>query len=117
MSLITTAFDTQLRTVGDVVTVDLAGAWDKMWSAIQLVTGEEVTTLLTFIGAVLVIFAIGKFIFDKRRGGGATSGLTAVIWTLVAGALLAAPNLIIPLALTLLDWIINAIVKIVDSAK
>lgn len=97
--------------------VDLAGAWDKIWSAVSAVAGTEVTTLLTFIGVILVIFAIGKFIFDKRRGGGATSGLTAVIWTLIAGGLLAAPNLIIPLALTLLDWVANAIIKIVGAAK
>ena len=43
-------------------------------------------------------------------------GLGPVMWTLVCGALLAAPQVIIPLALTLLDFAINTLVAIVSAS-
>jgi hypothetical protein len=98
--------------------INLTAGWTKLWSAISGVIGGQVSTLLTIAGVILVIFAIGKYFFDKRRGGGSASqGLGTVMWTLVCGAILAAPQVIIPLVLTLLDFAINTIVAIVNSAK
>lgn len=105
-----------IRPVAEGGTIDLKSGWDQLWNAVSGVITGQVTSLLTIAGVILLIFAIGKFIFDKRRGGGHTQGLGIVVWTLVAGALLAAPQIIIPTALTILDYIINAIVSLVNGA-
>lgn len=97
--------------------VDLASGWTTLWGSISSSVGPQVHGLLTIIGVILLVFALGKYIFDKRRGGGATQGLSAVLWTLLAGALLASPDLIIPAALTILDLIINGLVHIVTDAS
>jgi hypothetical protein len=95
--------------------VNLAGGWNTLWAAISGAIGGQVMAIMTVIGVVLVVFAIGKYFFDKRRGGGVTQGLGVVMWTLVFGAILAAPQAIIPLVLTLLDLIINSILAIVTA--
>ncbi len=90
-------------------TVDLESSWSTLWSSISSEWGQ-LSTLLTIIGLLLVVFAFGKYIFDRRRGGGGhAQGLTTVLWTLVAGSLLAAPDLIIPAVLSILDYVINGI--------
>lgn len=95
--------------------VNLTGGWNTLWSAISGAIGGQVMAILTIIGVVLVVFAIGKYFFDKRRGGGVTQGLGVVMWTLVFGAILAAPQAIIPLLLTILDLLINTIIAIVGA--
>tara|TARA_R110002124_G_scaffold43777_1_gene134427 strand:- start:262 stop:570 length:309 start_codon:yes stop_codon:yes gene_type:complete len=97
-------------------TVNLTGGWNTLWSAISSVIGGPVMTLLTIIGVILVVGSIITYFFQKRRGGGAMQGLGPVMWTLVCGALLAAPQVIIPLALTLLDFAINTLVAIVSAS-
>lgn len=97
-------------------TVDLTSGWNTLWGAIQGVIGGPVMTLLTIIGVILVIASISSYFFQKRRGGGAMQGLGPVMWTLVCGALLAAPQVIIPLVLTLLDFAINTLVAIVNAS-
>lgn len=93
-------------------TVNLASGWNTLWGALSSVIGGPVMTLLTVIGVVLVLSSVITYFFQKRRGGGAMQGLGVVMWTLVCGALLAAPQAIIPLALTLLDFIINGLIAV-----
>lgn len=95
--------------------VNLAGGWNTLWSAISTVIGGQIMLILTIIGVIMVVFAIGKYFFDKRRGGSAGQGLGVVLWTLVFGSILAAPQVIIPLLLTILDLVINAIIAIVRA--
>lgn len=97
-------------------TVNLAGGWDRFWSAIKDVVSGDIMNLLTIVGVILVIFAVAKYLFDKRRGGGAAQGLGVVFWTLMVGALLSAPQVIFPLALRLLDIVANLFLAIVRSA-
>ncbi|GAA4188812.1 hypothetical protein GCM10022288_15640 [Gryllotalpicola kribbensis] len=100
----------------DTGTINFKGAWDTTWRSISGVIGPQVTGLMTIIGVLLVVFAVGKWIFDKRRGGGAASGLGPVLWALIAGALLAAPGVIIPAFLGILDTVINMLVHLVGSS-
>jgi hypothetical protein len=96
--------------------INLTSGWNTLWGAIAGVIGGPIMTLLTIIGVILVVVSIGTYFFQKRRGGGAMQGLGPVVWTLVCGALLAAPQIIIPLALTILDFIINTLIAIVNGA-
>ena len=65
--------------------------------------------LLTAIGVVLVVFAIIRWLWDRRRSGfqGNHSGL---LWTFGVGAVLAAPDVVIPLLLGLADLVTNAVI-------
>ena len=96
--------------------VNLTSGWNTLWGAISGAIGGPIMTLLTIIGVILVIGSIITWVFQKRRGGSAISGLGPVLWTLLAGAMLAAPQVIIPLFLTILDFIINTIIAIVNAA-
>lgn len=98
-------------------TVNLAGGWDTLWSAIQGIVSGPVTNILTVVGVILVIFAVSKYFFDKRRGSGVSQGLGIVFWTLLVGALLTAPQVIFPIALRLLDIVANLVIAIVNSAS
>lgn len=95
--------------------VNLASGWNTLWGAISSVIGGPVMTLLTIVGVILVVGAIATYFFQKRRGGGAMQGLGPVMWAMVCGAMLAAPQVIIPLALTLLDFAINTVIAIVKA--
>lgn len=95
--------------------VNLAGGWNTLWSAISGAIGGSVMTLLTIAGVILVLFAVTKYVFDKRRGGSASQGLGIVLWTLVAGSILAAPQVILPLALGLLDLVINLLLSLFNA--
>lgn len=97
--------------------INLTAGWNTLWSAISGVIGGQVMLILTIIGVVLVVASVGKWIFDRRRGGSATSGLGPVLWTLICGALLAAPQVIIPLLLSLLDLIANALVQLFQATS
>jgi hypothetical protein len=87
--------------------LDLKGAWTSLWSAINTGTFASIMTLLTWAGVILVVFAVLKWLWDKRRGGGGNS--QSLIWTSVLGGALAAPNLLLPIVLGLIDMLVNTI--------
>lgn len=59
---------------------------------------------------LIIVAGIVKYLWDKRRGGGNTN---ALVWTIVVGAVLAAPALIIPILLAAIDVVVNAVVKVI----
>lgn len=90
-------------------TFDSSGAWSGLWSRITAASGmDKLTTLLTFIGVGMMVYAIATWMYSRRKGG-ATAGKLG--WPLVAGAILMAPNVIFPVVL----WIVDAAVNIVVS--
>lgn len=94
--------------------VNLAGGWGQFWSAI---TGgfPKITMIMTIIGVILVVFAIVKWAWDRRRGG--LTGNHGHLWgSLIPGAVLVAPTVLLPLGLLLLDGIINMVISIIQSA-
>lgn len=98
----------------DGKTLDLSGAWDKFWGNITGGNFGNFLMLLAIIGMLIVVFGIIKFLWEKRRGGGGNNN--ALIWTIVVGALLAAPALVIPLLLNVIDILVNAIVKVLQGS-
>ena len=89
--------------------VDFQSGWNTVWNSVTAAVGTQLTTLMTALGVVLVVFAIVKWLWDRRRSGfqGNHSGL---LWTFGVGAVLAAPEAIMPLLLGLADLVTNAAV-------
>lgn len=89
--------------------VNLSGGWSTFWGAVRPNVGG-LMTLLTIAGMLIVLGAIFKYFWDKRRGGGGnTSGL---MWSLLIGAILAGPDLFIPGILKIADLFINAVLSL-----
>lgn len=83
---------------------DLSATWTDFWGRVSGELGG-VTQLLAFVGLVLIVGSIIKYFWDRRRGG-ANAG--QLLWAFGAGAILAAPDFLIPLFLNVVDLLINA---------
>lgn len=94
--------------------IDLQGGWESFYNSVRSSVGSGLFDLLTGLGAVIVVIAILKWIWDKRRGGARSQG---VLWAIVVGAILAAPGLIIPVMLGIIDTVANAFVDLFDRAS
>ncbi len=93
-------------------TIDLAGGWNTLWGALRI--PPQMMTLLTVIGVIIVIASLFKWFLDRKRQGSSGMGQSSgpVLWATLLGVAIAAPALIIPIFLKILDWIINAIVSL-----
>ncbi|MCU6479093.1 hypothetical protein [Arthrobacter sp. A2-55] len=96
-------------------TVNLKGGWSSFWSAIT--SGfPGITTMMTVIGVILVVGAILKWAWDRRRGGNMSQGHQNLWGALIPGAILAAPALLFPIMLGILDWVANIGISLVNTA-
>lgn len=96
--------------------VDFASSWQTFWGTISGSLGGF-TKILGIIGLLLVVGSILKWLWERRRNG-LTGGFKAhegLVYTLVLGAVLAAPNFMIFWMLTILDTVVNAIASIGGS--
>jgi hypothetical protein len=85
--------------------VALTAAWNTFWGAINRGEFSKLMTIITVIGVLAFLFALVGFAWQKRKGGGGnTKGLW---WALIIGALASAPNVLIPILLTIVDLIVN----------
>lgn len=92
--------------------VDLAGAWTGLWARISGASGiTGLLTLMTWIGVGMVVFAIAKWAWSRRRGGAQAGQLG---WPITVGALLAAPAAVVPAFLWLIDLGANAVVSLLS---
>jgi hypothetical protein len=96
--------------IAAAASINLAGSWSTFWASTSKSIGT-LTTLLTTVGMLLVIGAILKYVWERRRGGG--SSPTTLLWTLLVGGVLAGPDVFIPTILTLADDVINAISSVI----
>lgn len=92
--------------------VSLKSGWGTFWSSVSGAWAGLAATL-TVIGVILVLVAVFTWIWQKRRGGGGAS--QGVLWTLVLGAIFAAPAVVIPFILTIVDFVINTIINLGNS--
>lgn len=108
--------------VGAADKVNLSKGWSDFWKGL---TGSNanidgILSLATAIGALLVVGAILKWLWEKRRGGGGGGGggkTDGIIWALALGAVLAAPNLLIPIFLNILDVVANGVANVFKSTS
>jgi len=85
--------------------VNLKGSWSNFWGAITA-GFPLITSMMSFVGVALVVIAVAKWVWERRRQGGA--GNHQPLWgALLVGALLVAPTVLLPLLLTILDGVAN----------
>lgn len=95
-------------------TLNLSGAWQAFWNGISGGLGN-LPMALAIIGMLIIVGGLIKFFWDKRRGGGGNT--SQLVWTSVIGSLLAAPNLILPILLGIVDLVVNMLVKLFKSVN
>lgn len=85
--------------------INLSGGWGTLWGAVT--SGfPALPGMLTFVGTAIVVFAVGKWAWERRRGGG--MGNHQNVWgALFVGAVLLAPSVLLPLLLLILDGVAN----------
>jgi hypothetical protein len=99
-----------------VASVDFASSWTSLWNSVSgSISG--LTKILGIVGLLLVVGSVLKWLWDRRRGGvgGGFQAHSHILFTLVLGAVLAAPNFMINWMLVILDTIVNAIASIGQS--
>ena len=88
--------------VRPIANVDLTSGWNSLLSAIQGATGN-LLGVLAMVGVAMIVIAILVWAYQRRKGG--VSGFP---WMMVVlGAALASPAAVIPLLLTILEFIVN----------
>lgn len=89
--------------------IALADSWGKIWGAISGSFGG-LATMLAIIGLFIILGSVGKWLWDKRKGGGGGMGKMAI--PLLIGVILAGPGVIIPIFLRLLDFVVNGLIAL-----
>lgn len=97
--------------------IDFTGGWTTLWNGITSSIGPQFATLLNVVGVAIVVMAIFKWAWDRKRSGGGMGNTSNVWGALLVGCMLAAPGLIVPIFLTILDAIASAAVGIWNNTK
>lgn len=93
--------------------VDLAGQWSSFWERVNQGGWDRLSQLMTWVGIILVISAVVGWAWKKRHGGGG-GGSQAVMWAAGIGAFLSAPQVVIPIVLTLVDLLANLVLRLLS---
>ncbi|MGL5825514.1 MAG: hypothetical protein ACRCYU_11980 [Nocardioides sp.] len=99
--------------------VDLSGSWKTLYDAVSGPAGP-LLSLLAVVGVAIVVIALVKWAWERRRngfsgGGGRDSG--AVWGALFVGVMLSAPTVLLPILLTVMDLIANGAISIWNSSS
>jgi len=95
--------------------VDLSGAWSTFWNAVTASTGAQLTNVLSVLGVAILVFAFAGYMWQRARSKGGDSG--KLMWAVAIGATLAAPGVIFPLVLTVVDVIANAGISVYQATQ
>ncbi|NDL60236.1 hypothetical protein [Phytoactinopolyspora mesophila] len=97
--------------------IDLKDGWEKVWVPLKAgMGGDELVTALTAIGVCIVAFAVIKWLWGRRRSGPQAAGAGGGLMVMLAiGCVLAAPNMLLPLVLGLVDWLTNGFFGLIDT--
>jgi len=94
--------------------INLAANWSSFWGKISGPLGPFLN-LFALVGAILIAFGIVKWILDMRKGGGGMASHKKLIFTILIGAILAGPDIVIPVFLTIIDGAASPLVSILKS--
>jgi hypothetical protein len=90
--------------------IDIASQWGTLWAAVTS-GAPGITNILMAVGALLVIGSLVMWAIKRRTQRG-LGDMTAVWGSLLIGALLLAPSVVIPIVLKLIDIIANIVVSL-----
>lgn len=93
--------------------INLVTSWNTAWNDVSGPL-SSFTNLMAVIGSVMVVFGVVGYLWKRKRGGGGNH--QKLIWTIVIGAILSGPSVMIPLLLTLIDYIVNAVISIFPTS-
>lgn len=91
--------------------VNFSANWANLWSTLS----PQLASILQFVGVVgiiIVVVSLITYAVQRRRGSGGNTG--AVIGACILGALLCSPQVVIPIALIILDILINTVIQLVS---
>ena len=91
--------------------VNLTGGWTLIWGTVSGALGG-VGGALTVVGVLLVVLGFGSWLWQKRRGSGGGQGHSGLLWTMLIGALLVTPGVVLPILLTAVDIVLNAAISL-----
>lgn len=86
--------------------VDLSGSWTTFWNAVTGATGTQLTNFLSVLGVIILVFSLAAYFWQRSRNKGSDSG--KLWWAVVVGSVFAAPGVIFPLLLGIVDLVANA---------
>ena len=67
---------------------------------------------LTVFGTLVVVVGFASWLWQKRRGTGGGQGHSGLLWTMLIGALLVTPGVVLPILLTAVDIVLNACITL-----
>lgn len=94
--------------------VDLSGQWGTLWGAVKSAI-PSISTILGMIALVLVVVATISWVWGKRRNVRAGDN-QPMIGAIVVACVFAAPDLVFPLLLTIVDGLANFAINITQGA-
>jgi len=87
--------------------LNLLNAWNTLWAQITS-WAPGLGLILAVVGLLIIVFFVGKWGWDKRRGNGGGGFPTMA---LVFGLLLAGPTVVVPVILSILQVLFVVIVS------
>lgn len=94
-------------------TIDLSGSWSSFWDAVTNAAGPQLTNLMSVIGIGILVITLIAYFWQRARSKGGDAGKLG--WAAAFGALLSAPGVLLPLLLTIVDLVGNALIGIFNS--
>ena len=94
--------------------IDFSGGWDDLWSAVKSGAGTGFTSLLVVLGVACAAVGAVLFIVSRLRKKG--DGNNKVLSLVAVGLVFLAPSVIIPIFLTIFDWVANTAITLWDNA-
>ena len=90
--------------------MDLVGPWNRLVGIMP----PTLLNILAVVGILLIVIGLGKWFWDRRRGGGA-QGFPWMM--LILGGVLAGPRVFVPVILMLVQAIINVISALIKGVS
>ncbi|WP_127842918.1 hypothetical protein [Actinomyces wuliandei] len=95
--------------------VDLVSLWGDFVTTAESVAGADgLFTVLARTGTIPLVLAVGSWALQRRRGGQVIKGRrsTVTLGALIAALTLAAPRVVIPVALLMLQTLVNLVIAL-----
>lgn len=91
--------------------MNLRGGWTRFWNAISASVGTGFVGAIAVLGVIIIVGGLIKWLWDRHKSGKSASFPTVLV---VVGAILAGPNLLLPVFLGILDTVVDAGKSVLD---